>query len=85
MSSVMCATVLKYLLAEFNSSQPEVYAHHKVVRHLITDENLRDFTLSDMDRASCEWVEEHDTSNEKLEMKQVRNINFGVIVVKLIG
>ena len=64
MSSVVVGTVIKYMLAEFNNSQPEVYAHHKAVRDLIADESLRDYTLIDIDNASCEWVIESDTSIE---------------------
>lgn len=56
MSSVIAGTVLKYMLAEFNNSQPEVYAHHKAVRDLIINEALRDYSLTDMDNCSCEWV-----------------------------
>lgn len=53
---MISGTVLKYLLAEFNSSEPEVYSHHKAVRDLIADETMRDYSLVDMDNASCDCV-----------------------------
>ena len=56
---MITGTVLKYLLAEFNSSEPEVYAHHKAVRDLIPDETMRDYSLADIDNASCEWLLEN--------------------------
>ena len=59
LSSVVCGTIIKYLLAEFNDSEPEVYAHHKAVRDLIKDENLRDLSLVDVENSSCEWILEH--------------------------
>lgn len=56
MASVIAGTVIKYMLAEFNSSQPEVYAHHKAVRDLIADESMRDYTFTDIDNCSSDWV-----------------------------
>lgn len=62
--------MLKYLLAEFNSSQPETYAHHKAVRDLISQESMRDYTLTDIDNASCEW--QIDNPKEDVVKDEVR-------------
>ena len=65
---MISGTVLKFLLAEFNKSQPETYAHHKAVRDLIPDEKLRDFGLVDIDDATCEFL--LDTPSSEIETKE---------------
>jgi len=69
MSSVIAGTVLKYMLAEFNRSQPEVYAHHKAVRDLVGEPSLRDYSLTEIDNASCERVlESSQPTNTQVHM-----------------